>query len=131
FSYTPLQSKDPSTRLLRLFRASDFQDEVRCEIWEAKLQPDLEYEALSYTWGTNPPSETIFLRDAHGEGRFAVRDNLDDALRHLRLADHDRVIWTDAICINQEDEIEKGRQIANMRTIYTQAKRVVVWLGKE
>jgi hypothetical protein len=40
-----------------------------------------------------------------------------------------RKIWIDAICINQEDEEEKGTQIPLMREIYSRARAVVVWMG--
>jgi hypothetical protein len=35
----------------------------------------------------------------------------------------------DAVCINQEDLIEREQQVSHMREIYQQAERVVVWLG--
>jgi hypothetical protein len=41
-----------------------------------------------------------------------------------------RTIWVDAVCINQENEEEKGHQIQSMARIYGQANRVIVWLGE-
>lgn len=40
-----------------------------------------------------------------------------------------RVLWVDALCINQEDIREKESQIPRMRKIYECAERVIVWLG--
>jgi hypothetical protein len=40
-----------------------------------------------------------------------------------------RTVWIDAICINQEDDEEKAFQVPLMRSIYSKAKRVVVWPG--
>jgi hypothetical protein len=50
----------------------------------------------------------------------------------LRLQDHlcSRVIWIDAICIDQANKKEKEGQIALMVEIYAKARRVVVWLGE-
>jgi hypothetical protein len=41
-----------------------------------------------------------------------------------------RPIWIDAICLNQEDDIEKATHVPLMGTIYKQAKRVLIWLGE-
>ena len=38
-------------------------------------------------------------------------------------------IWVDAICINQDDPVEKGQQIAMMRDIFANASCVFSWLG--
>ncbi|GAB1204173.1 hypothetical protein APSETT445_002822 [Aspergillus pseudonomiae] len=42
-----------------------------------------------------------------------------------------RLLWIDAVCINQKDDQEKSHQIQLMRTIYGEAWRVIVWLGEE
>lgn len=39
-------------------------------------------------------------------------------------------IWIDALCINQEELPEKGRQVAMMKDIYKHANEVRIWLGK-
>ncbi|KOC14041.1 hypothetical protein AFLA70_24g004692 [Aspergillus flavus AF70] len=40
------------------------------------------------------------------------------------------MLWVDAVCINQQDEQEKGYQIQLMPTIYSRASHVIVWLGE-
>jgi hypothetical protein len=35
-------------------------------------------------------------------------------------------LWIDALCINQEDDEERSRQVALMKDIYRQANEVVV-----
>lgn len=40
------------------------------------------------------------------------------------------MLWIDAICINQEDDDEKGQQVQSMAKIYAKASRVIVWLGE-
>ncbi|KAK8245475.1 heterokaryon incompatibility protein-domain-containing protein [Phyllosticta capitalensis] len=39
------------------------------------------------------------------------------------------MIWVDAICMNQDDEEEKKKQIPLMEEIYTWAECTYVWLG--
>lgn len=39
-------------------------------------------------------------------------------------------IWIDAICINQNDNIERASQVKLMDVIYTNAALVKIWLGK-
>jgi hypothetical protein len=60
-----------------------------------------------------------------------VTPNLDIALRHLRSEKHDRYLWIDAVCINQEDKPEISHQIARMSHIYEKAEQVLAWLGKD
>jgi hypothetical protein len=62
---------------------------------------------------------------------FAVTPNLFIALKHLRNAEEPRVLWIGAICINQEDIEERGKQVQIMSKIYSNAIRVLVWLGEE
>lgn len=64
------------------------------------------------------------------EGRpLAIKPNLEEALRHLRLPNQYRRLWVDALCINQEDLGERSRQVGYMRLIYKHAARVIVWLA--
>jgi hypothetical protein len=42
---------------------------------------------------------------------------------------HSRLVWIDAICINQEDLEERSSQVQLMRDLYQRSARVLVWLG--
>jgi hypothetical protein len=57
-----------------------------------------------------------------------IGNNLRKALLNLRNLKDPRVLWVDAICINQEDDDERSAQVAIMGDIYRQAKRTVIWL---
>jgi hypothetical protein len=53
-------------------------------------------------------------------------------LRVLRVSDgsdRGRVLWIDALCINQDDDAERVHQVGIMGSIYRQARQVLVWLG--
>jgi hypothetical protein len=100
-------------------------------------QPD--YEALSYVWGSPDDLVSVFVYEDNTalfkplEERvmfpMKVRQNLADALRHLRLVDTHRTLWVDAICINQRNMAERSREVTRMGMIYRQARRVIAWLG--
>ncbi|KAL2023614.1 hypothetical protein VTK56DRAFT_1771 [Thermocarpiscus australiensis] len=96
-----------------------------------------QYEALSYTWGDADASkgtvaEVEDIRAAQEPPtELHLRPNLATALRYLRHSEEVRVLWIDAICINQEDIEERNRQVQRMTYIYKHARRVVAWLGEE
>ncbi|KAI0147470.1 HET-domain-containing protein [Xylariaceae sp. FL1272] len=90
----------------------------------------LVFEALSYAWGQS--NHPVCIRIYGNEGaKLLASQNLVAALRHLRHAERTRVIWVDALCIDQLNKIERGPQVAMMGEIYRLATRVVVWLGQE
>jgi hypothetical protein len=39
-------------------------------------------------------------------------------------------LWIDALCINQSKVQERNHQVGQMKDIYTQAAKMIVWLGK-
>jgi hypothetical protein len=88
-------------------------------------EPLPAYEALSYAWGDPNVLLPIILnsRVAH------VTENLEIALRSLRSRDQERILWIDAISINQQDATEKSKQVLQMGQIYANAFKVLVWLG--
>jgi len=61
--------------------------------------------------------------------RYEIRENLFDALVHLRHETRERVLWIDAICINQDDVEERNHQVSQMGAIYSKASKVVAWVG--
>jgi hypothetical protein len=129
YSYSPLRSEHDSIRLLRLLPNEDDAAEIQCELFEYPLHESRKnhlYEALSYVWGD--PKHTLPI-SMHGHS-FNVTVNLHAALLRLRNHFMHRILWIDAICINQANQKEKEHQIQAMAKIYGQANRVVVWLGE-
>ncbi|RYP81660.1 hypothetical protein DL769_001892 [Monosporascus sp. CRB-8-3] len=98
-------------------------------------QPKLRYEALSYTWGSSQFPDTVEVKtsDKHAQATFTselcVNRNLAEAMRYLRYEARPRVMWIDAICINQADVKERSVQVRRMSQIFSLANRVVAWLG--
>ncbi|KAF2133115.1 HET-domain-containing protein, partial [Dothidotthia symphoricarpi CBS 119687] len=127
FQYTPLDYGDCSFRLIQLFHGKD--ESIQCTLFDAWLyhtDSTMEYEALSYTWGNPDKAFEIVMNGT----RMPVTKNLFLALRYLRHPSQDRILWIDAICINQEDNKERGHQVQQMASIYKRAERVVIWLGQ-
>ena len=61
-----------------------------------------------------------------------VTRNLEQALRRLRpRGDTSRILWIDAISINQDDIEERSTQVQSMRDIFQLADRVLIWIGEE
>jgi hypothetical protein len=58
-----------------------------------------------------------------------VTRNLSTALRYLRDPLKPRVLWIDAICINQDDFHERGHEVGHMDMIFRKARQVIAWFG--
>lgn len=52
-------------------------------------------------------------------------------LRYMRPTRGLRLVWVDAICINQDDIQERDSQVSIMGQIYKGCSRVFVWLGQD
>ncbi|PMD37806.1 HET-domain-containing protein [Hyaloscypha variabilis F] len=88
--------------------------------------PISEYVALSYCWGDPFVRRLIFVNNIPVE----VTTNLEAALRALRDMKIE-VLWIDALCINQEDLLERGLQVMRMGLIYSNAVKVLAWIGEK
>lgn len=88
----------------------------------------VQYEALSYAWGN--PNDKVDIWVGGRRETLKIPRKLAVAL-HCFAAEsaHKRVLWVDAVCINQEDLEEKSHQVRLMTQIYTNASRVVAWIG--
>jgi hypothetical protein len=126
YLYTSLVHTD-SIRLLRLQPNDSSDAPLSGELIEARLNDELELEALSYAWGEDQcQPRTISLDGA----QFPVSETLSAALYVFRLPDRPRKIWIDAICINQQDIEERSCQVAQMSAIYKSAAKILIWLGE-
>lgn len=125
----PICPKKPQVRLLHL-TAGSFADAIQCNVDVEYLNFSSEYVALSYTWadenGDDCKCETIIV---NGEP-FAVTRNCKLALRRVRSSSRTVVIWVDAICIDQNNDSERGHQVKLMPLIYSRAQRVLVYIGE-
>ncbi|KAL1843991.1 hypothetical protein VTJ49DRAFT_6395 [Mycothermus thermophilus] len=135
----------------------DEDDPIRAELITVSLLDEPAYTALSYTWGDpNAPRRRILL---NGQP-FKIQPNLHSALTHLRQCgigtktqtappvphscpglddDSDpalasdlrrKPLWIGAVCINQDDILERNGQVLLMGELYRNGG-VVSWLGAD
>ncbi|KAF7549361.1 hypothetical protein G7Z17_g6448 [Cylindrodendrum hubeiense] len=65
------------------------------------------------------------------DGEFIkITTNCEAALVRLRQSKDVRVLWVDAVCIDQSNDEERSLQIPLMGQIYSQATWVGLWLGE-
>jgi len=115
--------KPNNIRLLDLQSGSPL-DQVSVSLLKTTIDSAPEYEAVSYTWG-----DTLQKCVVNVDGQdLEVFGNSYEALTELRYPDQNRIIWIDALCINQNDPDEKSWQIMLMGDLYKNAHRVIVWL---
>lgn len=127
YRYDELIPSSKQIRLLTLYPAAGKENELHGSLETVSVPSEgYRYEALSYTWGDEPFKQQIHL----DSGILAISQNLGAALRSLRLKCKARLLWVDAICINQSCDNEKNHQVRQMRDIFTNASNVLVWLGE-
>lgn len=125
YQYQTLQGTD-EIRCLTL-SAGSANDPLVCVVNHFNLNNDPSFEAISFVWGDHVKNRTITC-SGH---RLTITSNLYESLQQIRLADRERILWADWICINQDDKKEKGHQVALMARIYSQAERVLITLGAD
>ncbi|KAF1992191.1 HET-domain-containing protein, partial [Aulographum hederae CBS 113979] len=115
-------------RLLHLKSWSDPSKPLEGEIAEYPLDSAPRYEALSYAWEGQKPTERFIC-----EGKeLLITANCLSALRSIwaKFTVH-ACVWIDAICIDQSNVAERGHQVGLMRDIYSHAFLTAIWLGDE
>ncbi|KAH8666915.1 heterokaryon incompatibility protein-domain-containing protein [Xylariales sp. PMI_506] len=131
YNYSPISNPTTATRGLRLHsrRKNATADYLSCSLLEVSLQHVVQYEAISYAWGGQTPDRYIVC-----DGRkMLVTKNCEDALRRFQYEDEDRLLWIDGICIDQSPNTvhERSIQVGLMGRIYSEAHKVLVWLGSD
>ncbi|KAK0648992.1 heterokaryon incompatibility protein-domain-containing protein [Cercophora newfieldiana] len=129
YEYSPLPDPGTHIRLLSLDPAPTKDSPLHGSLSDAPLGAfSSRYEALSYVWGAPSPGPQLEL--FIGDKSLSITPNLSTALRYLRHPTQHRLLWVDAICINQHSNEEKTLQVRRMRDIYAYADHVVIFLGE-
>ncbi|PQE05272.1 hypothetical protein CJF31_00008785 [Rutstroemia sp. NJR-2017a BVV2] len=115
---------DDEIRILHLLPSMDVDSEIQCKLTREKAKP-WKYIALSYVWGDPIPAQPILLNGT----TVYVTPNLSAALRQFRQSRRVLRLWVDALCINQNDDVEKSAVVTRMGEIYKNSLRVWMWLG--
>ena len=120
--YRPLDFINFEFRLLTILDAEcdSAESVVCCKLDYSYLDDPPQYHALSYCWGDPSVTLPIQVNDKTDQ----VTMNLEAALRELR-ARKIKTLWVDALCINQQDPVERGLQVMRMGIIYSKAIEVL------
>lgn len=125
FTYQALHDSN-RIRIIDLLPAPDRGKPIIIKLSEYSINSRFKYEALSYTWDDQIPNRDIICN----EKSLCVTENVFQALLRLRSNKaRKRTLWIDAICINQEDKLEKTSQVLMMGDIYAHAQSVNIWLS--
>lgn len=90
------------------------------------------YTAVSYAWGDTPEKDENWPLTIDGVQGLHIRKNLWSFLTTQSLViATPRLFWIDAICIDQANLHERNHQVGVMKSIYSTASDVLVWLGPE
>ncbi|KAH7228464.1 heterokaryon incompatibility protein-domain-containing protein [Fusarium redolens] len=100
-------------------------DLVVCELVSFSRGRCPPYTAVSYAWGKSTTSSRLAI----GGQIYEVSCTVEQVLRQLLVEDTDTFAWVDQVCINQQDNAEKSDQVQQMKSIYSEARLVIAWLG--
>ncbi|KAH8888444.1 hypothetical protein GQ53DRAFT_767499 [Thozetella sp. PMI_491] len=105
---------------------------TKIELYEARLDENIKFQALSYTWGDLKNRINVRVDGS----TLTITPSLYGFLSELRRAgsrDEDQnpiSYWADQLCINQADVPERNMQVAMMADIYRRSQKTLVWLGE-
>ncbi|EJT68995.1 hypothetical protein GGTG_13392 [Gaeumannomyces tritici R3-111a-1] len=133
--YSSLSKNPHEIRVLEIIDTTG--EKLECQMHTVVLGANLKFSALSYVWGdpTDPHNQVVII--VNGRDKVVTR-SLESALRHAGNAWKREFprrplssfrLWADAVCINQDDSLERNHQAGLMASIYSQADVVLAWLG--
>jgi hypothetical protein len=130
YKYKELSS-GPSFRLFRIEKSQPSsnacEDIFSIHLFEASFNHPPEFEAISYAWGQEPASSVV----ACNGKQLHVTPNVEAILSVLSAQRESvGVFWIDSICIDQSNVSEKNIQVPRMRSIYSAANLVWIYLGE-
>ncbi|KAI1739203.1 heterokaryon incompatibility protein-domain-containing protein [Xylaria scruposa] len=118
----------PPARVLDIFGAGTSHailTSTDTDLGEKKL----EYVALSYCWGGDQPVKLLhsnkIILEQEGVEITSLPKCLQDAVECTRALGY-RYLWVDALCIIQDSEDDKLREISNMASIYRDSAVTIV-----
>ncbi|KAI0537072.1 heterokaryon incompatibility protein-domain-containing protein [Xylaria digitata] len=89
----------------------------------------LEYVALSYCWGGDQPVKLLnsnqSILEEDGFSITLLPKGVQDAVECTRALGY-RYLWVDALCIIQDSEDDKLREISNMSSIYRDSAVTII-----
>lgn len=126
FQYSPL-SGSRCTRIIKILPALARSHPIVLHLSEIPIDDAPPYKVLSYVWGGQILDRAVLCNGM----RMLITQNAEEAIRRLRRQVGSRLLWIDAICIDQKNNDEKSLQVSFMGDIYRCAEEVTVWLGQD
>lgn len=124
FAYEPHALAEDEMRILEI-QPGHANTTLACNLLAFQRSSVGLYKALSYVWGTSAAASAITINNKD----FMVTENLKDALHRIRSPNHIIRLWVDAICINQDSNLDRDAQVQRMGQTYARADEVLIWLG--
>lgn len=128
YKYEPIREAN-EIRLLYLHDGKP-GDIIRAELEVVRIQKSHYYDAISYTWADENGDTTkcCSLKIGSPGALLPITRSCDSVLRRVRKLTS--WIWIDAVCINQQDVQERGKQVDLMPLIYKGASRTFAYVGE-
>ncbi|KAK4946621.1 Folylpolyglutamate synthetase [Elasticomyces elasticus] len=121
-------SSERSTRVLVLHPLDrNHPEDIYTSLEEVNIDQQPHYDAISWTWGPEVKQQQIYVDGQE----VLIRGHLRQFLLKVRGSEYGRRLWVDALCINQQDMVEKSHQVAMMGEIFKGATNVLAWVGSE
>ncbi|OCK73179.1 hypothetical protein K432DRAFT_410917 [Lepidopterella palustris CBS 459.81] len=136
--YKALDKSKKEIRLLEIVPSTDQSARVELKMFTRDLNNAIldGFVPFSYAWGDDSPTDIIIV---NGESQ-QIRHNLATLLRYagefllpllpqMRAYKGKMLFRADAICINQDDVLERNYHVSLMKDVYGSAQVVICWLG--
>lgn len=118
FTYNLLDTSADCIRLVILEPSATAGGVLRCCLVHVTFGEIPKYEALSYTWGSEALKNAIVI-----DGKsFLIGDSFWEALVGLQRLAEGRMLYINAIYVNQADISERNQQLRIMPHIYLRAE---------
>lgn len=113
----------------KCFRVIDVKNHTIKEFYEQNLY-DVEYVALSYVWGKDQKTKLLTSNrsDMLLQGslkKVRLSQSISDAMELVERLGL-QYMWTDVVCIIQDDPVDRGYQLSTMSAIYLNASLTIV-----
>jgi hypothetical protein len=126
YQYEALSEEVTAIRLFKILPSSWHDEAIQIHMTCVELASAPQYNYLSYVWGSGQQDNTIFC-NGH---QIAIGKNLWHAIHTLRGENrgdtHPGFFWADALCINQNDIVERNYQVSKMPEILLCAAQTII-----
>lgn len=120
---------DRQIRLIKVWRSLIHKHKAKCQYHAVDLRNVPKYTAISYVWGNDSLDHTLQVSKTFVLSLTASAHEILSEISKGKLGGV--LIWMDAVCIDQDNDVEKRQQINIMGTIYSSAAQVLGWLGPD